>query len=55
LQYLLEPQAGQDAKDVRAYAKEVMRGLREALKYDQVERLLGMPAVEVKLAGASIH
>lgn len=55
LQYLLEPQAGQNAKDVRTYAEEVMRGLREALKYDQVERLFGMPAAEVKLAGASIH
>lgn len=43
LQYLLEPLEGQDAQEVRTYAEEVMRGLRHALKYDQVERLFMMP------------
>ncbi len=43
LQYLLEPLDGQDAQEVQVYAEEVMRGLREALKYDQVERLFVTP------------
>jgi len=52
LQYLLEPLEGQDAQEVRAYAEEVMRGLRHALKYDQVERLFAMPSTEMKMAGS---
>jgi hypothetical protein len=44
LQHLLEPVEGQGAQEVGAYAEEVMRGLRPALKYDQVEPLFSMPA-----------
>lgn len=47
LQYLLEPLGGQAAQDVLAHAEDVMRGLRQALKYDQVERLFGRPTAEV--------
>jgi integrase len=43
LQYLLEPLEGQDAQAVRTFAEEVMRGLRYALKYDQVEKLFMVP------------
>lgn len=45
LQYLLEPLAGQEAHEVRIYAEEVMRGLRQAMNYDQVERLFAIQTV----------
>jgi integrase len=48
LQYLLEPLAGQEPKDVRCYAEDVMRGLRQALKYEQVESLFLLTQAEVK-------
>lgn len=40
LRQLLATMPGQTVEEVRAYARDVMRGLREALHYDEIEALL---------------
>ena len=44
LQFLLEPISGQKQADVVRYAEEVMRGLRRALRFDDVENLFAPSA-----------
>lgn len=39
LRRLLEPVGDQTAAEVKEYAKSVMKGLREAMRYDEIEKL----------------
>jgi len=39
LRRLLEPISDQTAEEVKEYARSVMKGLREAMRYDEIERL----------------
>jgi hypothetical protein len=36
---LLEPIGKQTASEVKEYARSVMRGIREAMRYDEIEKL----------------